>query len=745
MIRHRIFKRIVIAVMLVVLILPVTIFAADDQDADDNGMFLENKIALTSEEQAYLSEHPSVVMAADASWCPLEYLNDEQEYAGVIAEITRKLESYTGLQIEYKVMDNYTEALEAVQSGQADVISGLADDEAVAKVYNVVLSDPYLTINSAVVSNKELTNLYIGTEHKKIAVVAGDYVNEEIKNRIANSELIECSSNEECLDKIENKEVDMAIIASYCAEHYLSIPKYSEFHNHLMPDFNWQIAFGVSTNADPILLSILNKGIAKMSQVDLNESVYKGIIDAEYDNDLVVFIYKHPMLVICVVLSIVLVIGLLLFIIFQSKKKEQMRKIQDGTRLKLALERTHLCIWEFDIASRKICQIDNEQEKHGFYELRENIPESVIEKEYIHPEDIGEVQAVLERVVNGEQDVQGCWRVKEKSADAKNTSYWWEQVLFHIVFDEHHKPVSAIGVSEDVTKEKNAQRDSLTSVYNRHSFEEKATVILNERRNSYLQCAFLILDLDGFKQINDTYGHGAGDRVLISVGATLNKTFRSTDIVGRLGGDEFTVFMTSISKKEDAMKKAGELVDNISRISKNEDFPFEISCSVGVAIGVKGKEDLSVMYKKADLALYEAKHAGKNRYKIYDGNVKKKILVVDDIEMSRVILKKTLEAEYDIVEAENGLAALEVLNKNDDISMVITDIVMPEMDGAELIKQMRSDEKYVDIAIIAQTQYGDIKQEKELLTLGVNDFVYKAASPGIIQMRVGNIMKANEL
>ncbi|MDD3251106.1 MAG: diguanylate cyclase [Lachnospiraceae bacterium] len=587
-------------------------------DLDTHGFDYE-QVPLTEEEQAYQEKHPVVVVAADASWRPLEYARDSDgQYAGVIAEILTRLEQYSGFQIEYKIMDSYAEALKAVQSGEADMISGLADDAAMAEEYRVNLSKPYLMINSAIVSKNAQMELYHGGESRTIAVVDGDYANPKIAESIRNATLITCSSNEECLNLVKRGQADMAIIASYCAEYYMSVPKYSGLKSHTISDFGWKLAFGISTKEDPALLSIFDKSIDRMGDLDINEAVYEGIIHAAYDNDLIVFVYKHPLLVIGGLMVIVLTIGMLVLIIFIVKKRAQMRQLEDGTRLKMALARTHLCIWEIDLNTMCVTKIDNEDEKHGFYELRENIPESAIEKGYVHPDDIPLVRAAMKKVYRGEQDVQGCWRIKERSVCGKDTVYWWEQVLFHVVFDERNRPIKMIGISEDVTKDKEAQRDSLTLVYNRSSFEEKANMVLNERRNAHLQCAFLIMDLDGFKQINDTYGHGMGDRVLISVGATLNKTFRATDIVGRLGGDEFTAFMTSISKKEDAETKAKELVENICQIQEKDHYPFPISCSVGVVVATKGQEELAVLYKKADIALYEAKHAGKNGYRIYE-------------------------------------------------------------------------------------------------------------------------------
>ena len=100
---------------------------------------------------------------------------------------------------------------------------------------------------------------------------------------------------------------------------------------------------------------------------------------------------------------------------------------------------------------------------------------------------------------------------------------------------------------------------------------------------------------------------------------------------------------------------------------------------------------------------------------------------------------------HECIHAENGISALKTLRETKDITLVLTDVVMPEMDGIELIKTIRSDEILQNMAIIAITQVGDAKQEKEIISLGIDDFIYKAASPGVIQMRVRNIMKSRGL
>ncbi|MDD3368685.1 MAG: response regulator [Lachnospiraceae bacterium] len=125
-----------------------------------------------------------------------------------------------------------------------------------------------------------------------------------------------------------------------------------------------------------------------------------------------------------------------------------------------------------------------------------------------------------------------------------------------------------------------------------------------------------------------------------------------------------------------------------------------------------------------------------------DYDVKRqKILIVDDIELNRAVIMVSLENDYEIMEAENGKQAMQILETTRGIDAVITDIQMPEMDGVELIKQIRSNNVYRHIVIIANTQFGDPEQEENLLQIGANDFVYKPTTPKIVEIRVRNALR----
>lgn len=155
-----------------------------------------------------------------------------------------------------------------------------------------------------------------------------------------------------------------------------------------------------------------------------------------------------------------------------------------------------------------------------------------------------------------------------------------------------------------------AQTDQLTGLNNKATFRMLAQTNLNRR----IECrhALLMIDVDGFKNINDTYGHDFGDKVLVAVATQLKACFRSSDIVGRVGGDEFMVLMTDISCEKAAKRKIKGVCAAIRavKILGNEHMP--ISVSIGVTF-FTGKKSFEPIFAEADAALYRAKENGKNQ------------------------------------------------------------------------------------------------------------------------------------
>lgn len=160
------------------------------------------------------------------------------------------------------------------------------------------------------------------------------------------------------------------------------------------------------------------------------------------------------------------------------------------------------------------------------------------------------------------------------------------------------------------------QKDPLTGLYNRSAFIELAVLQLKKCREMEGHPALGILDLDHFKAINDTFGHQAGDQVIVGVASILKKTLRDTDIVGRLGGDEYIFLLTDVGDEGTAAGILTRLLEGVTQLGENLEMP--VHASVGLIIALDERDLFDSLYYKADIALYNAKNTGRNRFVFYD-------------------------------------------------------------------------------------------------------------------------------
>lgn len=163
--------------------------------------------------------------------------------------------------------------------------------------------------------------------------------------------------------------------------------------------------------------------------------------------------------------------------------------------------------------------------------------------------------------------------------------------------------------------EDKADTDLLTGLSNKLATERKIKDYMTKHPNT--QSMMFLFDIDNFKKINDTMGHAFGDEVLRSLGIQIGAIFRASDIVGRVGGDEFMVFLKDISNDEDIMKEAGKVETFFKSFQAGEYVKYKATASIGVAIFPQEGEDFETLYKAADQGLYKAKKRGKNQLAFY--------------------------------------------------------------------------------------------------------------------------------
>lgn len=152
-------------------------------------------------------------------------------------------------------------------------------------------------------------------------------------------------------------------------------------------------------------------------------------------------------------------------------------------------------------------------------------------------------------------------------------------------------------------------RDALSGVLNKKAFEAAASRYLDDNENAV--CALAVIDLDNFKQINDTLGHLFGDAVLRRTGQSLQSLFRSSDLIGRFGGDEFVLFLRGAITESVLQNKFRQLSEKMADLSA-PDHGLRITCSMGVVLVRQQQTSYEQLFQQADAALYQAKMRGKN-------------------------------------------------------------------------------------------------------------------------------------
>lgn len=163
--------------------------------------------------------------------------------------------------------------------------------------------------------------------------------------------------------------------------------------------------------------------------------------------------------------------------------------------------------------------------------------------------------------------------------------------------------------------ENKADTDLLTGLSNKLATERKIKDYM--AKNPDKQSMMFMIDIDNFKKINDTMGHAFGDEVLRSLGVQIGAIFRASDIVGRVGGDEFMVFLKDISNDEDILKEARKVENFFKSFQAGEYVKYKATASIGVAVFPQEGDDFETLYKAADQGVYKAKKRGKNQLAFY--------------------------------------------------------------------------------------------------------------------------------
>ena len=536
-----------------------------------NFQLLAATVELTDTEKAYINTRGPIVAASIDGGAPLHFKNSKGEITGIAVKTLETISSMTGLEFNYYLYDTIDEAYDS----NSDILFGLAPSYTRD---NIIVSKPYMTTKTILFMNNRLS--VDDLEDEIFATIKGG----TLPDHVPSNKVLYCNTREEALNAVENGKAGYGYGNEYSVAYYriknnyeniITVPKVIEVREY---------SIGL-TYEDDILLSIINKAIDQIDDAKMSEIILDVSSNVERNVTLTMVFSAYGIIIFTI-------IGLVLFVlIIITRANIRAKKVfrLQSKRYKLLANISNECLFEYNVKTNKISLSDKCEAVFG---AKENITD---------------FKTTLKRLVLSDAVNDNVEIMQVPLSSGKMSTF---KVVKSEIFDNKGKKQYVIGKIVDISSEVaernklilKAEIDGLTNIYNSITTKK----LINERiRKSRTLDAFLLIDCDKFKLINDNFGHLEGDKALKNVSTVLKNNFKKSDIIGRIGGDEFCVYMQDIPSLETVIEKSEKLITKIRNMSKLYDFTF----SIGIKV-LKDEKTYEQLLNNADIALYEAKNLG---------------------------------------------------------------------------------------------------------------------------------------
>ncbi len=343
-----------------------------------------------------------------------------------------------------------------------------------------------------------------------------------------------------------------------------------------------------------------------------------------------------------VVLSLSMLVGYVIFI--QHRFNKQIvganASLEKSEQLyRTIVSQSESTIFEHDYVTKKNTCSDNYKKMFG--DMVDEADNFILSHKFVYYEDVDRLKSAYYALST--ENPKASIELRILMSDL---TYKWHKISMTVLYDGKNSPQKLIGNITNIHYDKHqaeqlkqkATKDLLTGLYNKSATQS----LVNEK----LLCtdgecihALVNVDLDNFKSINDSFGHLFGDVVLAEIGEDLKKLFRSTDILGRFGGDEFVMFIKDVKSVHSITEKLLELLNVLDKTYKVDGISHRITGSIGVSVFPFDGQSYEELYKNADKALYAAKRAGKGKFFFYS-NAFNAMAEVDNCSSSDIYLIK---------------------------------------------------------------------------------------------------------
>ncbi|WP_019140070.1 bifunctional diguanylate cyclase/phosphodiesterase [Noviherbaspirillum massiliense] len=302
----------------------------------------------------------------------------------------------------------------------------------------------------------------------------------------------------------------------------------------------------------------------------------------------------------------------------RKQAEAALRKSQE--RLNAILESILDVVWSFSTDLSRVNYINRSVERMLGYSVAECMSKPQLLFGAIHPEDWPEIERSLRGLSREHPSEEHEFRMFRK--DGKEI---WTHCRSNLVVDGHGFPLRIDGVTTDITQRKQAEQqvqelayyDNVTSLPNRALLTDRLKQAIQMAMRSHKKVAVLYMDLDNFKNVNDSLGHHVGDQLLRSIAERLLQCVRGEDTVARIGGDEFLIVLPDIDRSEQAVAVAEKILAAIAKPFALQEHQVHTSISIGISVHPDDGLEPHDLIRYADSALYQAKSQGRNNYQFF--------------------------------------------------------------------------------------------------------------------------------
>jgi diguanylate cyclase (GGDEF)-like protein/PAS domain S-box-containing protein len=580
------------------------------------------ELHLSEVELEWLEANPTARFTGDPNWLPYEAFDSNGNYKGIVSEHIDLIADMTGLEFKMSPSKTWTESTEKAKQGLVDILSETDDSDLKSHLDFTV---PYITNPIVIVmrSRENYVENITSIKDKSIALIKDYGYASKIRRKYSNIDFYTVDNIQDGLISVSTDKIDALLCTLALCSYTIAELGLNNVRITGKTEFDTKLALGVQKDL-PVLLSILNKAIknitAKQQQIILDRWI-KDKFAERIDYTLV----SQVMAVAIILLGVFAFWNRRLSreINLRISTEKELNDAQEVLRLshqRLLSHREHTPLavieWntDFEVTDWNQAAVDmfgfTKKEMLGRNPTGSILPESAREAIYEVWEDL--------------LHTRGGTRSRNNNTKKDGRTILCEWYNTPLV-DKDGKVIGVASLVDDITERKiseemiwrQANYDMLTGLPNRNMFHDRLSKEMLKADRSKRPLALLLVDLDQFKEVNDTLGHDTGDLLLQEAGHRISDCIRQSDSVARLGGDEFAIILHGLNDNSHIEDVAQKIIHKLQDVFYLGDEAVHISGSIGITLYPSDASDIDTLLKNADQAMYAAKNNGRNCFSYF--------------------------------------------------------------------------------------------------------------------------------